>query len=405
VLFDPINRCWLSSLYNYGASLSASIDAFDNYDNFRSTPPTDPYTRGTGAYWGTVSNPGTLGTSAVAADVGSWQGGLTPVDDADAMNLTAAAPGYNDIITPRFKPQDFHHGVRIMNGATIDWAYPSAGTPDFGSCKLSICTPNQLYLQGDFNTTSRSVKMKDGTLKVKLTPVAVMGDVVTLLSNAFRDENYQIDGLTVDTRRVTGSGTAFMRPNGASATSSTYNTCILTHNLPTTKASLRFGEASSFVNTMMFIENWSGRTMTYLGSLVVMNSRRYSQAYLLEQPKVSGRTPFGWAGWNARANSGATVPEVDGTFENGTGYLDWCCLSASSKAANSVSELVPYDYPTALAAGKTIATTTDGIPPVYFQPNRNMTFNEDLLTEQGTPPFTPYGQQVRGLGAWSRVIE
>jgi hypothetical protein len=34
-----------------------------------------------------------------------------------------------------------------------------------------------------------------------------------------------------------------------------------------------------------------------------------------------------------------------------------------------------------------------------------MDFNYDLLTEAGTPPFTPFGVTASGVGAWTRVVE
>lgn len=405
LLLDSTNRCWLSSFYDYGSNLVAASGKLDNYDNFRQNPAAgrDPWVRGDLVYGGTLANPGATGSAP--------PGGAVP--DTFAQYLVPNISPYKDMVTPRIRCQDFHHGIRIKNGAAIDWNYGASKV--FGNTKLSVVTPNQLYIWGNFNlptntfTPSYKVKMPDKTDQYRPAPVAVMGDVVTLLSNSFSDANFKRPKLTVDTRRVVKDEGTLSDTNGPAASATTYNACILTHNLPTTKASTRLGEASSFVNTMMFLEDWNGRAMTYSGSLVVMNSRRYSKGYLLEQPKVFGRTPFGWAGWVAR-NDSAAIERPDGSYVNGTGYLDWIHYDTSSRAAKTGAELVPSLWPSGVGTGgpRTAQNDTsakDGIPPVYFQPDRILSFNDDLLSAEGTPPFTPFGQTVKGLGAWSRVVE
>lgn len=400
LLFDATNRCWLSSFYDYGSNLSSAAGKRDNYDNFRQNPDAarDPWVRGGLVYGGSLATPG---TSASAPS-----GGAIP--DTFAQYLVPNVSPYKDMLTPRLRPQDFHHGIRIKNGSAIDWGY--GGSPKLGDTKLSIVTPNQLYLWGNFNMPSTvNLTMPDKSLKKRPAPVAVMGDVVNLLSNSFKDADFQRPKLTVSTREVTKDEGALSDWNGPDASDTTFNTCMLTHNLPTTKSSSRLGEASSFVNTMMFLESWNGKKMDYAGSLVVMNSRRYSKAYLLEQPKVFGRTPFGWAGWVARDDS-AAIERPDGTFVNGTGYLDWIHYDNTSRAAKTAAEYVPALWPSGVATGGPRIAVSDtstkyGIPPIYFQPTRNLTFNYDLMTSEGTPPFTPFGQTVKGLGAWSRVVE
>ena len=449
LMFDPVNRCWLSNYNDYGSGLTSIIP--DNYDNLSTANcllisnarawPYDPWTCGPKCYQGpttivdgvTVMTPGTIKSDTIvtAANVNNFTeptvSSLTPWNNITGMNdpiatkLIPDEPGYNDRITPRIKPQDFHHGFRLVNGTTIDFGYSAA--PKFGESKLSICTPNQLYLKGDFNTTMFDVSVNNGiNTERHLTPVAIMADVVTLQSNAWVDSKYRVDGLTANTTGVNASNVKTLsRRNGFTASDTTYNACIMTHNLPTTKESLRFNEASSFVNTMMHLEDWSTSTMYYTGSLVVMNSRRYSQAYLLETPKLNGRTPFGWAGWNARTDSLGTVPynnrtclparydaSLLGTFVSGSGFLDWCYNNSSKRAGTDTTtgEMVPFDFPVIFKGNRFIADVdTDGIPPVYWQPNRVLTFNNDLITSEGTPTYTPFGQTITGLGSWSRIIE
>lgn len=269
-------------------------------------------------------------------------------------------------LAPAFKPQDFIHGVRVVNGAEIDWGLPSSGTVDFGASKTSICTPNQLFVQGDFNTIANTVNY-NGSTPQKLTPCALMADMVTLLSNAWSDANFKQAGLDLNAASgyvVSGGGTLAYNQVAScplpQATSTSYFASILTHNQPTTRQTVRYGECAAFINTMEYLEDWVGQDMSFLGSLVVMDSRRYTRSYLLESPKQYGLTPFGFISNNASWLS-----------EYGIAAADW--------------------------AGQ--------IGAVQGPPNRKMDFNYDLLTEQGTPPFTPFGVTASGVGSWTRIVE
>jgi hypothetical protein len=280
---------------------------------------------------------------------------------------------------PAFKPQHFHHGVRIHNASNIDWAYADKGTragnsvthattPAFGSTRMSIVTPNHLYIQGDLNTVEHVVS-SNSTDPDKFAPLAVMGDVITLLSNRWSldtatneyvgDLKYQADGLavtdTAGTASVSGLGTLAAQSQGAPAWSTTYNAALVTHNLPTGRTRVAEGQAAPFVDALQFLENWNGATMTYRGSLVVLDTRRYTEAFLHDAPKTYGRTPFG-------ADAPASWVPVHGP-------RDWLGQA----------------------------------PVIYAEPVRVYQFNDDFLTAEGTPPFTPFGMTLDGIGSWTRI--
>jgi hypothetical protein len=40
----------------------------------------------------------------------------------------------------------------------------------------------------------------------------------------------------------------------------------------------------------------------------------------------------------------------------------------------------------------------------YAAPSRVMLFNDDLLTEEGTPPFAPFGVTASGIGGWVKTV-
>lgn len=309
---------------------------------------------------------------------------------------------------PPLKPQQFHHGVRIVNAHRIDWGYDGArsvaatriiGTrsandwivtpvPAFGLGKTSIVTPNALYVQGNCNTDRFRTELK-GQVAFRFTPLALMGDTITLLSNAWQDSNGQIPGLTVTNTAgpasVTGSGTlATMGTFGPPAADTEYNAAVATHNLPTTRDRLAEGQTAAFVDSFLLLENWNNRTLKYLGSLVVMDTRRYTQAFLLDSFKTYGTTPFGFVDnsgqWRSIINSFVyRRPDRDGNpvvFQTG---------------------LYGYPVPGAHWQGHS--------PAVYSEARRIYEFNYDLLTEEGTPPFAPFGVSTSGVGGWARIVK
>ncbi len=310
-------------------------------------------------------------------------------------------------VAPAIRPQDFHHGVRIVNASDIHWGFANPGATgqnpagNFGESKLSVVTPNQLYVCGDTNTKTYNLTVRNtaGTT-AKYAPMAVMADVIHLLSNNFSAYNAQQPGKSYaipgvyDIKNkdltVTASGTSasvsgtniLVQPTQSLATDTTYNTCVLTHNLPTTRKSVLEGQGASFVDTLLLMEGWDQRTMKFMGSLVVMDTRRYTQAFLLDNDKKYGRTVFG--------TTIATGDQVQ-------------------KSAGMSREQLPYLSGDAVAKWQTIYSGlgltiewNGFIPTGYASPTRIYSFNNDLLTPEGTPPFTPFGVTTSGVGGWLR---
>jgi PA14 domain len=268
---------------------------------------------------------------------------------------------YSQIPVFPCRPQHFIQGVMLKNGANINWGL--SATPNFGTGGTSIVTPNALYVQGDFNTTTNLV-MVSGVPTLKITPVAIMGDSINLLSNSFNISTFQQRGLVVGANgSISGSG-ILANPNLATASTTTYNAGIITHNQPTTQARVLEGQGAAFIDTMLFLENWSGSTMNFTGSLVVMDTRRYTDAFLLDGIKTSGRSPLGYLGWAATIESARSGP------------------------------------------GLPAASTWPGsIPKVYTAPARNLNYQFDFRTAPGTPPFVPNGMSTVGVGGWTRLLQ
>jgi hypothetical protein len=127
-------------------------------------------------------------------------------------------------------------GVRLVNGATL----PSKG--------LTVVTPVPLYVQGDYNTTDESGNRSTGNSTTYTKPAALIGDAVTVLSGSWNDAN----------------STAPLSSRTAADT--TVNAAFLAGVVETTSGSYSGGVE----NFPRFLENWSGRNLTYNGSMVVM---------------------------------------------------------------------------------------------------------------------------------------
>jgi PA14 domain len=304
----------------------------------------------------------TMLTAAAMNDPSMFHGGvhkLQPYTVGVGMDISEAPP---------FKPQHFHHGVRLINGSAINWGVSSGG--DFGSGGTTIITPNQLFIQGDLNTQTTNVVVPGMVgLQPKNTPLAVVGDQITYLSNSFGasvSDQMDVSRLQGFVRWVPGNTLSnylppvLLAPTTVSAASNTtYVAAMITNNQPTTKARVKEGQGAPFIDTMQYLEKWGpGVKMNYKGSLVVVDSRRYTDAFLLDGPRTNGRSPFGVMGWNAT----------------------WDKVGAANTWAGTV-------------------------PSVYSGPDRTMSFNRDLLTDQGTPPFTPKGVTSSGLGGWTRIVK
>jgi Tfp pilus assembly protein PilX len=120
---------------------------------------------------------------------------------------------------------DNSKSVRLVNGSTI----PSAG--------LTVASNNPVYIQGDFNTANN--------------PASVMGDAITVLSNSWNDAN---------------SGTINL--NDRTASNTTVRAGLMSGNVPTPGSTQTYSGGAE--NYMRMLENWSGRTLTYSGSLVCL---------------------------------------------------------------------------------------------------------------------------------------
>ena len=139
--------------------------------------------------------------------------------------------------------------VRVVNGTLL----PTNG--------LTVATPFPLYVKGDYNTTTNGVNFSTALGDtVNTRPAALMGDAVTILSANWAD---------------TSSASAATR----TPQSTTINAATLEGIVPSTAVNRVGGNYSGGLeNFLRLLEGWSGYTLTYNGSIVVLFASQYATA-------------------------------------------------------------------------------------------------------------------------------
>lgn len=134
--------------------------------------------------------------------------------------------------------------VRLTAGSRL----PSAG--------LTVATPLPIYVKGDYNVTTNGVKFSrslgDTTNTV---PASLLGDAITVLSANWSDSF--------------NAGTALSSRTPA-------DICLNAATLEGIVPSDGSHYSGGVENFLRLLENWSGRTLTYNGSIVVMFPSQYA---------------------------------------------------------------------------------------------------------------------------------
>ncbi len=139
-------------------------------------------------------------------------------------------------------------GIRLKNGTVM----PSGG--------LTIVSGNPVYIQGDYNTGGLNPPSDSGNPAQPQVngytrqPCSVIADAVNVLSNSWSDNN-------------SGAGLG-----SRVASNTTVNTAILAGIVPSAN-NIYSGGAENFPR---FLEDWSGRTLTYYGSMVELYPSKQS---------------------------------------------------------------------------------------------------------------------------------
>ena len=141
--------------------------------------------------------------------------------------------------------------VRLVGGQKL----PSAG--------LTVVTPQPLYVQGDYNTTTNYVNFANSlgsTTNGNTVPAALMGDSITILSSNWKDSYNANTNLT-----------------SRNPVATTVNAAALEGIVQsTTSANGTKYYSGGVENFLRLEENWSSQALTYNGSIVVLFSSQYA---------------------------------------------------------------------------------------------------------------------------------
>jgi hypothetical protein len=132
-------------------------------------------------------------------------------------------------------------GIRLVNGSVL----PPAG--------LTVATPNPLYVKGHYNASGSALGTSD-TSTTK--PAALIADAINILSGSWNDAN----------------STAGIGSRVPSHT--TVNAAFLAGIVPTGNGAYSGGVE----NFPRFHENWSSKTFTYNGSMIVLYYSKFGNS-------------------------------------------------------------------------------------------------------------------------------
>ena len=181
--------------------------------------------------------------AGVAAGAAALDGTALPWTHVGRSSDGAADYTYLSRANP---PLFFRRALKLVNGAGGN--LPATG--------LTISSENPVYVQGDYNAGAGQAF--GGTY----VPAAIIADAVTLLSNNWSDWNSH------DHPHRTGS-----RP----ATETWYRLAVGTGtslNFPRPAGAAEFGTDGGIPNVLRLLEDWTGTTINYRGSLGVLFTSR-----------------------------------------------------------------------------------------------------------------------------------
>jgi hypothetical protein len=136
--------------------------------------------------------------------------------------------------------------VRVVNGAML----PQHSAPK----GFTVATPMPLYVWGNYNVSNTTASSLGKNSTTYTWPAALMGDSITILSGSWKD--------SVISQMPTPSTT-------------TINAAMLEGIVRSTNSSYSGG----LENFLRLLENWSGYTLWYNGSIMVMFPSQYATNY------------------------------------------------------------------------------------------------------------------------------
>ena len=189
-----------------------------------------------------------------------WTSATRPWDNVNGAVSTNAAT-----IARANRPIFFRRALKVVNGG-LYLSSPPAGACTPAPCNnvpapgLTIASENPVYVQGNFNATTTDTAAEPNVA------AAIIADAVTLLSNQWNDIRSFTSPHASSGRAANQTGYRMAVVGG--------KTIPFTRSLAWTSEQ-DFGTDGGAHNFLRYIENWSGQTLNYRGSIVsFFNSRQ-----------------------------------------------------------------------------------------------------------------------------------
>jgi hypothetical protein len=146
----------------------------------------------------------------------------------------------------------FRRALKLVNGGI------AGGLNNLPVDGLTVAAENGIYVQGNYNATAASVTAEPNR------PAAIIGDAVTILSNAWADVSSLNFPNLQSSRNATTTGYRFGLIAGKS----------IAFPKPDWAALGNWGTDGGVHNFMRMLEDWSGQTTNYRGSMVSLYTAR-----------------------------------------------------------------------------------------------------------------------------------
>jgi hypothetical protein len=202
---------------------------------------------------GTLETYGALASTVAGVVPG---GALAPYNAAatplSTIPVTTGEPYITPAATRVNKQVLFRRALKLVNGGIVGGVN---NLPDSG---LTITTENGVYVQGNYNAISTSANTEPNR------PAAIIADTITILSNAWTDVESLNSPNDQAARPATTTGYRFAMIAGKSIAFAKPNWAALGN----------WGTDGGVHNFMRMLEDWSGETTNYRGSMVSLYTAR-----------------------------------------------------------------------------------------------------------------------------------
>jgi Tfp pilus assembly protein PilX len=225
-----------------------------------------------------VNGNGVLDTYGVKT-VGDAFGPTTQNDTDVLVPATPFAPGHRIgtfTLGRANRVTGARHALKLVDGSMGYLPQPPGAAAGVGG--FTVGSENPVYIQGDYNSSAADPMWGGGTTEPAHAAAAIIADTVTMLSNNWEDAGSTSGPIYGSLYSPLVSNSPVV---GQSAATTYYRVAIaagktIAFNNTTSNPTWAFGMDGGVHNFLRFLEDWSGQTLNYKGSLVSLYWNTYA---------------------------------------------------------------------------------------------------------------------------------